>query len=372
MDAVIYIIGPDRGSTRFQRRYYLTLCNCFIVREDGIRNPTVKKEKYMKYREFGKTGIQISELVFGGGAVGGLLINQDDETKRKAIRRAMDAGINWIDTAPSYGQGKSEESLGWLLKEIDNDPFISTKVAIDTRNLEDISGQIEKSIEESLTRLKRDSVTLLQLHNQIGAETKGRMIATSEVLRKNGVLDHLQRMKDQGFTKHVGITALGETPGIMEVIERGRIASAQVYYNLLNSSAGMKLLPTWEAYDFSGILDACEESGVAAMGIRVFSAGVIATDERTGRERPLMIGDTVESETAKAMAVFNEIGTDYGTHAQTAIRFALAQKKLSCVIFGLAELDHLELAIFAQNLGPLPPEGLEKLKTIYKKGFPIS
>ena len=75
----------------------------------------------MKYRDFGTTGMKVSQLVFGGGAVGGLLINQDDETKLTAIRRAMEAGINWIDTAPSYGQGRSEEALGWLLKEIEEE-----------------------------------------------------------------------------------------------------------------------------------------------------------------------------------------------------------------------------------------------------------
>ena len=62
----------------------------------------------MDYREFGSTGIKVSELVFGGGAVGGLLINQDDDTKLKAIKRSVEAGINWIDTAASYGQGRSE------------------------------------------------------------------------------------------------------------------------------------------------------------------------------------------------------------------------------------------------------------------------
>ncbi len=87
----------------------------------------------MDYRDFGTTGIKVSRLVFGGGAVGGLLINQDDETKLKAIRRAMEAGINWIDTAPLYGNGKSEEALGWLLKEIDDKPHVSTKFAVDTR-----------------------------------------------------------------------------------------------------------------------------------------------------------------------------------------------------------------------------------------------
>jgi len=322
----------------------------------------------LKYREFGATGIKVSELVFGGGAVGGLLINQDDETKRAAIRRAMDAGINWIDTAPSYGQGRSEKALGWLLKEIEDNPHVSTKFNIDTRDLSDIPGQIERSIEASLSRLERDSVTLLQLHNRIGAETQGRVIAVAEILRKGGVLDVLQQMKDQGIIQNYGITALGETPSIIEVIESGRIASAQVYYNLLNPSAGLRVPQAWQVYDFSGILDACEKQSVAAMDIRVFSAGVIATDIRTGREMPITRGDTVESEEAKAKAVFSSIGTDYGTRAQTAIRFALAQKKLACVIFGLAELDHLEEAVAAQIKGPLPEDGLERLRSVYAEG----
>ncbi|MBI4766478.1 MAG: aldo/keto reductase [Deltaproteobacteria bacterium] len=320
----------------------------------------------MKYRPFGQTGLKVSELVFGGGAVGGLLINQDEATKRAAVRRALEAGINWIDTAPSYGMGKSEEALGWLLKEIDDAPYLSTKVTMDTRDLTDISGQIERSLTASLERLKRNSVTLLQLHNRIGSETKGYTIAASEVLRKDGVLDGLERMKNKGLTQHFGITALGERPSIIQVIESRRIASAQVYYNLLNPSAGFRLPRSWATFDFSGILDSCEKFGVAAMGIRVFSAGVIATDARTGRERPLTPGDSVESETIKAMAVFEEIGTDYGTRAQTAIRFALAQKKLSCVIFGLAELDHLEEAIAAQLQGPLPQEGIERLRAVYE------
>ena len=65
----------------------------------------------MKYRSFGKTGLEVSEVIFGAGAVGGMLINADDETRRTAIRMALDGGINWIDTAAAYGSGKSEEAL---------------------------------------------------------------------------------------------------------------------------------------------------------------------------------------------------------------------------------------------------------------------
>jgi len=322
----------------------------------------------MEYRFFGRTGIKVSELVFGGGAVGGLLINQDDETKLRALQRALDAGINWIDTAPSYGQGKSEEALGWLLKKVRPEPYVSSKFVIDTRDLKDISGQIERSLEASLKRLGRDDLTLLQMHNWIGEETRGRILSEAELLKNNGVFDILQRLKEQGTIRHFGITALGHTPSIIRVIESGRIDSAQVYYNLLNPSAGMDMPQPWEVYSFAGILDACDKQGVAAMDIRVFSAGVIATDARTGRERPLTAGDTVESEAKKAATVFDELGTEYGTRAQTAIRFALAQKKLACVIFGLAEIEHLEEAVAAQEMGPLPQEGLERLQEVYEKG----
>jgi|TARA_B100001964_G_scaffold242784_1_gene318639 aryl-alcohol dehydrogenase-like predicted oxidoreductase len=324
----------------------------------------------LKKRAFGATGIEVSELVFGGGAVGGLLINQDDDTRRTAISRALQAGINWIDTAPSYGQGRSEEALGWLLEEIDADPYVSTKFSIDTRELADISGQIESSLVASLQRLKRDSVTLLQLHNRIGAHTDGRTIGATELLRAGGVLDALQGLQDQGLIRHFGITALGEPDSIIEVISSGRIASAQVYHNLLNPSAAMSVPATWPVYDFGRILDACESHQVAAMNIRVFSAGVIVTDSRTGREQPLTPGDTVESEQRKAKAVFDSIGSDYGSRSQTAIRFALAEKKLACVIIGLAELAHLDEAVKAQEMGALPQDGLQRIRSVYARGIP--
>ena len=96
----------------------------------------------MKYRKLGSTGLEISEVIFGGGAVGGILINADDDTRRKAICIALGAGINWIDTAASYGNGASESAIGWLMKELPESdrPYISTKTAFD-RATGDFVGQ---------------------------------------------------------------------------------------------------------------------------------------------------------------------------------------------------------------------------------------
>lgn len=327
----------------------------------------------MNYRDFGTTGLKVSELVFGGGAVGGLLINAGDDTRLAAIKRAMAAGINWIDTAPSYGQGKSEAALGWLLREIDETPYISTKVSIDTGDMFDVAGQVERSLHASLERLQTDRVTLLQLHNPIGAETKGRMLGIADVLKPDGVLDSMEQVSAAGLCEHIGITALGDAASIIKVLKSNRLASAQVYFNLLNPSAAMTVPPAWPHYNFTGIVDTCVEHGVAPMNIRVFSAGVIATDERHGRERPLTPGDTVESETAKAAkliaALTPMLKEQNCSRAQAAVRFALAQQRLACVVIGLAEPAYLEEAIDAQAMGPLDSATLDVIEGVYSAGL---
>jgi D-threo-aldose 1-dehydrogenase len=319
----------------------------------------------MNYRPFGNTGISISQLVFGGGAVGGLLINQPEEIRFLAFERALGAGINWFDTAPSYGQGRSEMALGQLLASKVDRPHVSTKFTIDTRHLRNLESQIRSSVESSLRRLNMGSVTLLQLHNPIGNSTRGRTISAHEVLKSRGVIDGLEKLKSEGVIEYLGITALGDTPAILQVLESDRIDSAQVYYNLLNPSAGHRIPTRWEAHDFSSILTTCEAHRVAAMNIRVLSAGVIATDVRTGREQPLTPGDSVESEARRAARIFSIVKSDYGTRAQTAIRFALAENRLSCVIVGLAEIDHLEEAITAEQMGALDDAAIGRIQAIY-------
>ncbi len=335
----------------------------------------------MKYREFGRTGIQVSELVFGGGYVGGILVHADDETKLKALRRALQAGINWIDTAPLYGQGKSERALGWLLKEVEetpdlSTPFLSTKVQLDTGELSDIPGQIERSVEASFERLQRDSVDLLQLHNPIYAETgggagaaSGAAIGIDEVLRKDGVADRLERMRDQGLTRFIGLTALGEAGAVCQAIGSGRFDSAQVYYNMINPTAARGLPAGYSGHDFAGVIEACRSVGAAVMNIRTFAAGVLATDVRHGREAVITRGSEIPLEEKRAHAVFEHLGTRYGTRAQTALRFGLANPDVACVIFGLAELSHLEEALGAAEMGPLPQEALDELGTLYAAEF---
>lgn len=326
----------------------------------------------MKYRRFGRTGLEISELIFGGGIVGGMLVLADDDTRRAAIRRALDAGINWIDTATLYGQGRSEEALGWLLGEIDDKPYVSTKVNLDVSNLSDIAGQIERSLHGSLQRMQRDSVDLLQLHNRImpgRGDGQSREVSVQDVLGNRGVADALDRMREQGLTRFTGITALGEAASICEVIDSSRFDTAQVYYNMLNPSAARAMPAAWRGHDFDGIIAACQRQDMGIMGIRIFASGVLASDERHGREAVITTDSALDVETQRAHAALAALGDSHGTRAQTALRFGLANPDLSGIVIGMAELEHLQQAIDAQSAGALDAATLARLEAVYESGF---
>ena len=121
----------------------------------------------MKTRAFARTGLEVSEVVLGGGTVGGILVLPDDTVRHAALERIVAAGINWIDTAPLYGEGVSEETIGRHLPHLSPRPHISTKFTITPDDMTDIRGAIERSLEDSLGRLQVPRVDLLQLHNQI-------------------------------------------------------------------------------------------------------------------------------------------------------------------------------------------------------------
>jgi aryl-alcohol dehydrogenase-like predicted oxidoreductase len=105
------------------------------------------------------------------------------------------------------------------------------------------------------------------------------------------------------------------------------------------------------------------------MAIRVFAAGVLATDARHGREVVITQQAEVSAEERRARAVFAALGERYGTRAQTALRYVLSNPDIACAIIGLAEPAHLEEALAGEALGPLPSETMDTLERVYAAGF---
>jgi L-galactose dehydrogenase/L-glyceraldehyde 3-phosphate reductase len=325
----------------------------------------------MRKNLLGRTGLLVSEIALGGGVTGGILIQGDEITRVTALRRAIAGGINWIDTAPLYGNGASESTIGRHLATLAPRPYVSTKVRIEREQMKDIAGAIERSLHASLKRLQLDSVALFQLHNQLGEAVGDRPQLTPEqVLGTGGVADTFDRLREQGLIHASGITAAGETGAILEVIESGRFDCAQIYFNAINPTASWsRPHSSWKAQDFSGVMAACFRQNMGTLNIRLWAGGPLASAKRPDRLTVFTSGTDVDNEMRCAAAVRAALDGAYGTPAQAALRFVLGNYDLSTRVIGIAQLSYLEEALAAVEAGPLPPEAIARLERLWATDF---
>src|SRR5437868_15362231 len=127
----------------------------------------------MEARRLGRTGLKVSVLGFGCGAVGGLMVRGTPADQERAVARAVEAGINYFDTAALYGNGESERNLGRVLKALKADVVVGTKVRLGAQHRADVGKAIAQGMEDSLKRMGRDHVDLFQLHNPLVAHHAG-------------------------------------------------------------------------------------------------------------------------------------------------------------------------------------------------------
>lgn len=321
---------------------------------------------------FGRTGLEISALAFGGGVTGGILINADEATCYNALRRAVTAGVNWIDTAPVYGNGASEAAIGRHLQSLVPQPYVSTKVRLEAKDMGDIAGAIERSLTQSLERLRSGGVALYQLHNHLGRGVGERIaLSPEQVLGPGGVADTFERLKRQGLIHACGITAAGDTQACLEVINSGRFDAAQVYYNAINPSAAWQRVPPgWKGgQDFCGLLTACCHHNMGVLNIRPLAGGLLGSSERPERLFVMTADTDLDNEMRCAAAVRAALGDAYGTPAQAALRFVLSNRDLAARVIGITSIDQLHEALEAVALGPLPSAAISKLDGLWANEF---
>jgi aryl-alcohol dehydrogenase-like predicted oxidoreductase len=320
----------------------------------------------MEQRTLGRTGLRVSALGFGTGAIGGLFVRGDRGEQREAIARALEAGITYFDTAPSYGEGRSEENLGRVLRELQawRHTVVGTKVRLQAADLHDPRTAIVQSVQGSLKRLGRPTVDLLQLHNPIirdGAAGPPATAGSSSLglgAALGGVAEGMQAVLQQGLAAHVGITGLGDAGVLREVIGSARYETIQTYFNALNPSAGFPGA-TGGAQDFAGVIDAAADAAMGAIAIRVMAAGALsATPRRHARAgdpgAPLVQGAEYSHDLERARRL-EAIAVDSGVEGplELALRFALAKRGVSVVLVGYSDLAQLEDAIRWAGRGPL-------------------
>jgi len=243
----------------------------------------------MQFRTVGRTGISVSEIGFGCGNNAVLMVKASYAEQLNAVRHALDAGINFFDTAFAYGLGKSEENLGRILNELGADPVVSTKIRLDADGLSDVKAATIRAIEDGLQRLKRARVEFVQLHTRVTLEHgagKRFTLTPKDVLGANGVIDGFKTMRDCGKVGHFGFSGLGDPQALHELVESGEFHGFQAYYNLLNPSAGQPVPAYFSALNYDRIIDRAAAKGMGAFVIPTLAAAAVPSRSRRGPTIP--------------------------------------------------------------------------------------
>jgi aryl-alcohol dehydrogenase-like predicted oxidoreductase len=329
----------------------------------------------MRYRNIGNTGIKISEIGFGCGNNAVLMVKATDEDQRKAVRHALDSGINFFDTAFAYGLGKSEENLGRILNVLDADPVVSTKIRLEPDAAGDIKGATIRAVEAGLKRLNRNRVEFIQLHTRVTLERgtgKRFSLTPKDVLGPNGVVEGLKTMRDRGKVGHFGFSGLGETKALHELVDSGEFHGFQAYYNLLNPSAGQRVPENFSALDYGLVIDRAAAKGMGAFNIRVLAAGALTSDPSTGggsSTEPLSPGSDYPLDLRRAEMVKTALGVDGKALTQSAIRFGLMKPEISTVLVGFSNTTHIDEAVACSGAPPLSDDEMAKMKNLWNSDF---
>jgi len=327
----------------------------------------------MEMRVFGRTGMQVSVLGFGCGAVGGLMVRGSAADQQRAIARALEVGINYFDTAVQYGMGASETNLGRALAALKPaNAIVGTKVRLPAADFGRIEAAVTESLDGSLGRLGLDHVDIFHLHNAITVGGGDDTLSAAQVLGE--VVPAFEKLRAAGKTRFLGITAVGDTEALHQVIDAQAFDSAQVSYNMLNPSAAEPLPAGYPAQDYLRLFDHTVKAGVGVVGIRVLAGGALsgsAARHPIASPPPEPIGSALsygtDLERARRLAPLVSEGF-VGSLPEAATRFAISHPAMGTILVGMATVDEFEAALAAVLKGPLPAAALQRLADL-RAGF---
>lgn len=312
----------------------------------------------MHYRYLGKTGIRVSTVGFGAWAIGGASeasgmplgwSKANDEDSLAAIRRARELGVNFFDTADSYGFGRSESLLGIVLSRTREDVVLATKVGLvrdnDGRLRKDFSRQhIMHAVDGSLKRLRTDYIDLLQLHNP-----------TIDDVRRDEVHEVMDRLQEVGKIRFWGVSISTIEEGL-EIMRNGWGYALQVLYNVLNQAPEKELFPLAIEKGYGIIARVPLASGLLTGKYRV-DATFAKDDVRQNFLTPRRMEEVVPRvDEAKSI-----IGGTARNLTEGALRFILGHDAVSTTIPGARNVRQIETNAAAAD-AHLPQEVVEKLR----------
>ena len=323
----------------------------------------------MEYRTLGRTGLKVSALAFGCGDVGGIMVRGAPADRERAVARAVELGINYLDTAPAYGSGQSEKNTGVVLRALRPDVIVGSKCRLSAADLADVPGALTRSVETSLSLLGIPRLDLFHLHNPIARIRSERRLGIGDVL--DAVVPAARRLQEQGKIRYFGVTALGETGALHRALASGAIDTAQVCLNLLNPSAAHAMPSGFPAQDFDQLAVLGREQGVGTIGIRVLAGGALSGEIARHpiaipTVDPIASGPDYATDAAHAHVFEPLVAEGFAKSVlEAAFRFALSTDAMSTVLVGTSDISQLEFAAAAVAKGPLPAPALDRLRGLW-------
>jgi len=313
---------------------------------------------YVNYRALGSTGLEVSEIGYGAwGIAGDAWLGAEDERSLKALHRAVDLGLNFIDTALAYGEGHSERLVGKIVAERDERIYVATKIPPKNRIWPAPDGvsagevfpgdYVRECTEQSLRNLGLEAVDVQQFH-----------VWQDDWVGSGDWLEAVDDLKRDGKIRFFGVSINDHQPeNAIRLIETGVVDTVQVIYNVFDQSPEDRLLP------------ACEEHGVGVIVRVPFDEGALTgritpdTSFDEGDFRNHYFRDDRKQEVhERVRTMVEELGVSEDEIAEIALRYILSHPAVSTVIPGMRSVTNVERNTAVGDGRGLPEDQVQKLK----------
>ena len=318
----------------------------------------------MKYRKLGRTGLNVSEIGFGAWAIGGNWGPQNERDSLAALHKALDLGVNFIDTAAGYGDGRSERIIAKVLSDTDSlrgkerreRIYVATKTPPADgpwpptpycRAEERYSEKyLRQNVEERLRNLNVDCLDILQLHTWTRAWN-----------RNPTPLEVLQKLKAEGKIRFIGIsTPEHDQNSLIDLMRGGYLDVVQVIYNIFEQEPAAELLPVAAEHNVGVIVRVAFDEGVLT-GKYTANHKFPPEDFRNN----YFAGDRLKRAVERAERIKTELKESDMTLPQVALKFALAHPAVSTVIAGIRNVEQTAANVAVSDLDDLSGEMLLRL-----------
>jgi aryl-alcohol dehydrogenase-like predicted oxidoreductase len=303
--------------------------------------------------------MKVSEIGYGAWGIGNTgWIGAKDEESLKALHKAVDLGLNFIDTALGYGDGHSERLVGQVVKERSEKIYIATKIPPKNSQWPAQAGilaketfpaeHVIKCTEESLRNLGVETIDVQQFH-----------VWSDEWVNQGDWLEAVSKLKEQGKIRFFGVSINDYQPeNAIKLIESGVVDTVQVIYNIFEQSPEDQLLPACERHNVGVIVRVpLDEGGLT---------GRITPDTtfEEGDFRNNYFRDNRKQEVFdRIQKIASDIDISPDQMAETALRYILSHPAVSTVIPGMRSIRNVERNCLAGDGRGLPQEQLKKLKS---------